>query len=48
MAYGQKIDAAMIHEFVESLALPEVARQELIDLTPARYIANALVQDERI
>ncbi|MCP4472574.1 MAG: adenylosuccinate lyase [Gammaproteobacteria bacterium] len=45
---GQKIDAAAIREFVETLDLPESARQELIALTPATYIGNAAQQAEKI
>jgi adenylosuccinate lyase len=45
---GQKIDAAAIREFVETLDLPESARQELIELTPATYIGNAVAQAEKI
>ena len=45
---GQKIDAAAIREFVETLELPESARQELIALTPATYIGNAAEQAEKI
>ena len=45
---GQKIDAAIIREFVETLDLPETAREELIALTPAAYIGNATRQAEQI
>jgi len=45
---GRKIDAAAIREFVEGLDLPESARQELIQLTPASYIGNAAAQAQRI
>ncbi len=45
---GQKIDAAAIREFVEGLDLPESARQELIQLTPASYIGNAAAQAQKI
>jgi adenylosuccinate lyase len=45
---GQKIDAAAIREFVGTLDLPESARQELIELTPATYIGNAADQAEKI
>jgi len=45
---GQKIDAAAIREFVETLDLPDSAKQELIALTPASYIGNAADQAEKI
>ena len=41
---GRKIDAKLIREFVETLDIPQQARQELIDLTPAKYIGNAIDQ----
>jgi len=45
---GQKIDAAAIREFVETLDLPDAARRELIALTPASYIGNAAAQAREI
>ena len=45
---GQKINAETIRAFVETLDLPETARRELIALTPARYIGNAVAQAEKI
>jgi adenylosuccinate lyase len=45
---GRKIDATAIREFVEGLDLPESARQELIQLTPASYIGNAAAQAQKI
>jgi adenylosuccinate lyase len=45
---GQKIDATVIREFVETLDLPEAARRELIALTPAGYIGNAADQARNI
>lgn len=41
---GQKIDAQAIREFVESLDIPAQAKRQLIDMTPASYIGNALKQ----
>ncbi|MCZ6579333.1 MAG: adenylosuccinate lyase [Gammaproteobacteria bacterium] len=41
---GQKIDALAIREFVESLDIPAQAKRQLIDMTPASYIGNALKQ----
>jgi adenylosuccinate lyase len=45
---GQKINAATIREFVESLDMPDAARDELIALTPASYIGNATEQAKKI
>ena len=41
---GQKIDAQIIRAFVQSLDIPEHARQQLIDMTPDSYIGNADIQ----
>jgi adenylosuccinate lyase len=45
---GQKINAEAIRNFVESLDLPESAKRELIELTPASYIGNASTQAREI
>lgn len=45
---GQKIDADAIRKFVETLAIPESAKRELLLLTPASYIGNAAAQAEKI
>jgi adenylosuccinate lyase len=45
---GQKIDAQAVREFVETLEIPAAAKQELIKLTPASYIGNAVKQAETI
>ncbi len=41
---GQRINADIIREFVESLDIPEEAKQQLIDMTPASYTGNASQQ----
>jgi adenylosuccinate lyase len=41
---GQRISADIIQEFVSRLDLPEHAKQQLIDMTPASYIGNAAKQ----
>ena len=41
---GQRIDANIIREFVEKLDIPETAKQQLIEMTPASYIGNANLQ----
>jgi len=45
---GRKIDAQAVREFVEALEIPAAAKQELIKLTPASYIGNAVKQAETI
>jgi adenylosuccinate lyase len=45
---GRKIDAQAVREFVEALEIPAAAKQELIKLTPASYIGNAVRQAETI
>jgi adenylosuccinate lyase len=45
---GQKIDAQAVREFVEALEIPAAAKQQLINLTPAGYIGNAVEQAEKI
>lgn len=45
---GQKVDAAAVRQFVEALDIPESARRELLALTPASYIGNAIAQAEKI
>jgi len=45
---GQKIDAQVVREFIETLEIPAAAKQELIKLTPAGYIGNAVKQAETI
>ena len=39
---GQKIDAAIIKDFVESLDIPFHVKEELSQLTPANYIGDAI------
>ncbi|MCP4429758.1 MAG: adenylosuccinate lyase [Gammaproteobacteria bacterium] len=41
---GQRINAAIVREFVEQLDIPAAAKQQLIDMTPASYIGNAAQQ----
>jgi adenylosuccinate lyase len=45
---GQKIDAALIREFVSQLDIPESAKQQLMEMTPATYIGNAAKQAKDI
>lgn len=45
---GQRINAEGIREFVAKLDIPEKAKQELMDMTPASYIGNAIKQAKDI
>ncbi len=45
---GQRITAEILKEFVETLEIPESAKAELRELTPAKYIGNAVAQAQRI
>ncbi|MFB9885189.1 adenylosuccinate lyase [Balneatrix alpica] len=45
---GKVIDQALMQEFVHSLELPEQAKQELLTMSPASYIGNAVSQAKQI
>jgi adenylosuccinate lyase len=45
---GQQVGPEALRRFVDALALPEAVKAELRELTPARYIGNAIAQAERI
>jgi adenylosuccinate lyase len=45
---GQDMTPEVIHAFVAGLDLPEDARDELLALTPASYIGNAVAQARAI
>ena len=45
---GRRVDAESMQAFVDSLELPEAAKQELKKLTPANYIGNAISQTSNI
>ena len=45
---GHRIDAEGIREFVNKLNIPEQAKKELMELTPASYIGNAIEQAKNI
>lgn len=45
---GHKIDAKIIHNFVQKLDIPDQAKQQLIEMTPATYIGNAVSQAKKI
>jgi len=45
---GQRINAQIIREFVQTLDIPDHARQQLIDMTPDSYIGNADIQAREV
>ena len=45
---GQDMNQEVIQEFVAKLDLPEAARRELLALTPASYIGNAIEQTRNL
>ena len=45
---GQTVNADLFQSFIETLEIPEAAKQELKNLTPASYIGNAVDQAKNI
>ena len=45
---GRRINAADMAEFINKLELPEEVKAQLLTLTPANYIGNAVTQAEQI
>lgn len=45
---GQRITPEQLREFVDNLEIPESAKAELRELTPATYIGNAVEQAKKI
>ncbi|MCP4488700.1 MAG: adenylosuccinate lyase [Gammaproteobacteria bacterium] len=45
---GQRINADIIREFVQTLDIPAPAKQQLINMTPASYVGNAAQQAKDI
>ena len=45
---GKRTDQNSIREFVQTLDLPEEAKQALLEMTPANYIGNAIAQTKKI
>ena len=45
---GKGISAESLREFIDGLEIPQQAKQELIGLTPAAYIGNAIEQARSI
>lgn len=48
LSRGNRLDAAQVRSFVETLDIPDEAKQLLIELTPASYIGNAVEQAKNI
>ena len=45
---GKQIDQQSVQEFVQTLTIPESAKQELLQLTPRKYLGNAVEQARAI
>ena len=45
---GKQIDQRSVQNFVQSLTIPEAAKQELLQLTPRKYLGNAVEQARAI
>jgi adenylosuccinate lyase len=45
---GKQIDQQSVQDFVQTLTIPETAKQELLQLTPRTYLGNAVEQARAI
>ena len=45
---GKQIDQQSVRDFVQTLTIPESAKQELLQLTPRKYLGNAVEQARAI
>ncbi len=45
---GQRINAEIMAEFIQTLDIPDNVKQDLLAMTPANYIGNAVEQAKRI
>lgn len=45
---GQRINAAIMAEFIQQLDIPDTAKQQLLAMTPASYIGNAAEQAKAV
>ena len=45
---GKQIDQQSVQDFVQTLTIPEAAKQELLQLTPRKYLGNAVGQARAI
>ena len=41
---GQRVNKQIMHEFIDTLDLPDAAKFALKEMTPASYIGNAVEQ----
>lgn len=48
LSRGNRLDAAQLADFIDSLEIPQEAKQILRELTPANYIGNAVEQAKAI
>ncbi|HIQ16027.1 MAG TPA: adenylosuccinate lyase, partial [Leucothrix sp.] len=44
---GQRINAEIMSDFIQTLEIPEDAKELLLAMTPANYIGNAIAQAKR-
>jgi len=45
---GQRINAEIMSEFIQTLEIPDDAKALLLEMTPANYIGNAVIQAKKI
>lgn len=45
---GQKVTEKHIHEFIKGLAIPEDAKERLLQLSPSKYLGNAAEQAQNV
>jgi len=45
---GKQIDQQSVQDFVQTLTIPDAAKQELLQLTPRKYLGNAVEQARAI
>jgi adenylosuccinate lyase len=45
---GNRVDEATLRHFINTLAIPDTAKQQLLQLTPANYIGDARSLAEKI
>ena len=45
---GKQIDQQSVQNFIKNLTIPESAKQELLRLTPRKYLGNAVEQARAI
>jgi len=45
---GQSISAEIMSDFIDTLDIPQEAKNHLLEMTPANYIGNAVEQAKNI